>query len=158
MNGKLPNKMESEDSLQEKHELLMNHIILPRYLPQSKPNDRHHEERELMSQMIENVNELSAWIPENTVNMFASLDRILRSCTPEMVAHEIRSLKPGHTFAMFVRRQNCALMIHMPKNDDNMQTDRVIVATFPGNLHPKYVYSGESDIEVRIMLVIFCFN
>lgn len=51
---------------------------------------------------------------------------------------------------MFVRRQNCAIMIHMKSVEANEANEfgNVIVATFPGNLHPSEVYKYDSDIEV----------
>lgn len=135
---------------QKKHEALMNHVILPRYLPQNKSTDLHGEELALLSSMVNNIERLKKWIPTNTVKMFESLNRVHRTRMSSVVSKEIRDLTPGKTFAMFVRRQNCAIMIHMPTSGDinSNQSNRVIVSTFPGNLHPKYIYAVESDIEV----------
>lgn len=52
---------------------------------------------------------------------------------------------------MFVQRQNCALMIHMPIKGNGIETDEnttVIVSTFPGNLHAKEIYDHQSDLQV----------
>lgn len=139
-----------EPSLQEMHEMLMNHVILPRFLPQNKSKNHHQDERALLACMMENIDDLSKWIPRNTVKMFHALDRINRNFQPAVVSKEIRELKCGETFAMFVRRQNCAIMIHIPLGDINSnQTNRAIVSWFPGNLHPKNVYNADSDIQVR---------
>lgn len=138
---------EPDLSDQEMHEVLMNHVILPRYLPQHKSKNYHHEELALVYNMIEIVEHLSKLLPRNTINMFRGLARVHRTLTPTVVSTEIRNLQPGETFAMFVRRQNCALMIHKP-SDGNC--DRVIVSTFPGLLHPKFISSAESDIEVSM--------
>lgn len=56
----------------------------------------------------------------------------------------------GDTFAMYVRRQNCAVMIHVPANEmvSVDETKNVIVSTFPGNLHPREIYQHSGDIEV----------
>ena len=125
----------------------MDHVILPRYLPQVKPKNFHNEELALLSSMVENVERSAKSLPPNTVNMFRGLGRVHRTLTPAVVSNEICNLEPGNTFAMFVRRQNCAIMIHMPP--DRSSDDRVIVAIFPGNLHPKHISGAESDIEVR---------
>lgn len=141
----------SDSSFQEKHETLMIHVILPRYLPQCKPKDHHNEELALLSNMVENVDRLADWIPGNTVKMFRGLDRVHKTLKASNVSAEIDELEPGETFAMYVRRQNCALMIHMPPDGDG---DRVIVSTFPTLLNPKIVYNAESDIEVRMDIKI----
>lgn len=127
------------------HEVLMNHVILPRYLPQHKSKNYHHEELALVFNMTENVRNLAKSLPRNTVSMFDRLARVHQTLTPSVVSTEIRKLQPGETFAMFVRRQNCALMVHKPPDGNG---DRVIVSTFPGLLHPKLIASAGSDIEV----------
>lgn len=137
----------SDYKYQEMQEALLNHVILPRYLPQNKPKDFHSEERALLLGMSQNVGLLSKSLPSNTVNMFERLARVHNTLTPSVVSNEIRNLEPGDTFAMFVRRQNCALMIHMPEKRGD---DRVILAIFPGNLHPKHISGVEGDVEVRI--------
>ncbi|XP_031638985.1 uncharacterized protein LOC116351075 [Contarinia nasturtii] len=127
----------------------MNNVILPRHLPQKKSSDLHGEELALLSSMVNNIDRLKKWIPLNTVEMFKGFDRVHRTRIPAVVSKEIRDLTPGKTFAMFVRRQNCAIMAHMPSkgNMKSNQSNRVIVSTFPGNLHPKYIYAVDSDIE-----------
>lgn len=58
----------------------------------------------------------------------------------------------GDTFAMFIRRQNCAIMIHVPANgliNINDEPENVIVATFPGSLHPRDIKEHLNDIEVN---------
>lgn len=136
-------------SEQEKQELLMNHVVLPRFLPQQKSSNRYDEDLGLMWSMIAKVDQLAAHVPARTLKMFQSLHRVHRQPTAGTISTEIRALKPGETFAMFVRRQNCAVMIHMPPG----QSDRVIVSTFPGNLHPKVVYEANSDLEVSVPLL-----
>lgn len=132
---------------QKRYENLLNHVVLPRCLPQNKSKDFHNEELALLSYMIDNVESLAQSIPSNTVNMFRGLGRVHKTLKASVVSAEINNLKAGSTFAMYIRRQNCAIMIRRPPGGNG---DRVIVSTFPGNLHPKYVYSAESDIEVRI--------
>lgn len=134
------------------HESLLYHVLLPRYLPQEKPKNFHGIELQLLTQMVDNVVDLSEFIPSKTVGLLKSLKKIQFDCNAEVVAAEVNALRPGDTFAMFVRRQNCGFMIYaLPEEriDAEHPTD-VIVATFPGNLHPNEVYNHASDIEVTV--------
>lgn len=143
---------------EENHMIFLNHVVLPRFLPQIKSEHLHGEELALISCMVHNVVqnvELANNVPPNTVKMLRGFDEMHRTLTPDVVSGQISELKPGEIFAMFVRSQNCAVMIHMPLN----QSDRVIVATFPGYLDPKHVSDEDSDIQVYFdALKIYGFN
>lgn len=134
--------MESK-SKEDWNSLLIN-VILPRVLPVT--NSRHfgNLKLDLLYQMVETVKNSSEWIPSKTVELFKSLEEVQLECTPEVIAKKIRTLCPGDTFAMYIHRQNCAIMVYMPKN----QKRNVVVATFPGNLPSSEIYKHESDIEV----------
>lgn len=128
-------------------ENILNHIILPRNFPQERSPNFVTEELELLKRMLKNVESLSEDIPMNTLQMMQTLaDFHLKTC-PKTIKRNINNLQPGETFAMFVRSQNCALMIHMlpeaPADSEN-----IVVATFPGKVHPKEVYDNPSDLEV----------
>lgn len=140
---------------QIRHEALMDHIILPRFLPQSRSQDFHPQELELLMRMVHNVESLAPFIPENTLKMVRSLATVHRSRMADIVSKEISNLKPGETFAMFIRRQNCAIMIHHSQSTARAGTNDMIVATFPGRLHPNEVYKNASDLEVNESMVIF---
>lgn len=130
--------------VQERHETLLNHIVLPRFLPQVKSEEFHSEELELLRRMVDNVHSFDDSIPANTMAMLDSMVHIHRNRTENTVSAEINRLEPGRTFAMFIRQQNCTLMIQMQGNAND-----VIVATFPGKLHPNKIYGNPSDIEVK---------
>lgn len=102
-----------------------------------------------MREMVANVIGLSGKIPDQTVKLFQSLRTIHDESIPSAgtIRTEINALRPGYSFAMFVRRQNCMFIIHAPTK--NGVPNDVIVATFPGNLHPNEVYQSDSDIEVN---------
>lgn len=138
-----PSKNKEKRSPQQLREDLLKHVLLPRVLPQEKSANLHGDEMNLMSVMVDNVERMAEYLPKNTVGMFQRLRRIQQMRTGECIANEIKALQPGETFAMFVRRQNCAFMVHKTATGKD-----VIVATFPGNLHPKEVYGHRSDIEV----------
>lgn len=132
----------------EIRENLLNHVILPRVLPQNKPP--RFIELKLMTHMVENVEYLAEWLPLKTVEFFKRVKIVHLECSPDVVSKEINSLRPGDTFAIFVRRQNTTLMVYMLPNEDinDKESQKVILATFPGNLHPCEIYKAESDLEV----------
>ena len=129
------------------HENLFRHIVLPRYmLPQRTP-DFLSDELELLTRMAESVEQFADCVPANTLKMIRSLAKVHSNLTANVIMEEINGLQPGETFAMFVRYQNCAIIIHMLPNvpaDDN----NIVVATFLGKVHPKEIYENPSDLEV----------
>lgn len=139
------------DAELEMQDLLMHHIVLPRILPQQKSPHLNQTEHDLMKDMVETVKNLSSWIPSKTVEMFNRLYKVHTECTSENVSTQINELEPGDTFAMFVRFQRCAIMIHVPPEERVNNVQHVIVATIPGSLHPSEIYEHESDIEVIIL-------
>lgn len=128
-------------------ENLLNHIVLPRYLPQNRSPEYITEELELLKRMVENVESLSEVIPINTLQMMRSLADVHLKPYPKTIKRNISNLQSGGTFAMFVRSQNCALLIYMMP-EAPADSDNIVVATFPGKLHPKEVYGNPSDLEV----------
>lgn len=135
---------------QTSYENLLNHVVLPRILPEGYLKDHEDQELSLLSNMVHTVERNSEWIPSATVRLCQRLKRAHMSRTPETISNEISQLRPGETFAMFVRRQNTGLMIHMPSEQVSNAEKTVTVVTFPGNLHPKEIYDHTSDLEVNI--------
>lgn len=74
-------------------DILLDHVLFPRVLPQEKSKPIH--ELELLMKMIENVENLSKWLPLKTVEMLQRLKRIHIECTPAVIWEEINDLKPG---------------------------------------------------------------
>lgn len=132
----------------ETQNMLLNHVLLPRVLPQEKVRFIH--EQTLIIQLIENVENVSEWLPEKTVEMMDRLKRVTRECTRTVVSEIINDLEPGDTFSMFVRRQNCTIMFYIPPTEENSigEPQNIIVATYMGTLHPNEIFKHESDIEV----------
>lgn len=135
-------------------ESLFNHVLLPRVLPHEK--QRHALELKLMNMMVENVKSLAKYLPPKTVTLFKDFQKVHLECTPKVISESINNLCFGETFALFVRRQNTLFMIYVPLGEDDSDDgddgdgdlEDVIVATFPGNLHPKEIYANDSDIAV----------
>lgn len=138
-----------QPNLQTTFENLLNHVVLPRVLPEGYHKDHEDQEMTLLSIMVQTVEKNSEWIPSATVRLCQRLKRAHMSRTPETVSTEISKLQPGETFAMFVRRQNTGLMIHMPNEQVPNVEKTVNVVTFPGNVHPKEIYDHTSDLEVK---------
>lgn len=135
-------------------ESLFNHVLLPRVLPHEK--QRLSIEMKLMTIMVENVKSLAKYLPPKTVTLFKNLQKVHSECTPKVISECINKLRLGDTFAMFVRRHNTLFMIYAPLEENDGDSDGdfedVIVATFPGNLHPKEIYVNDSDIAVIIII------
>lgn len=133
---------------------LLDHVILPRVLPQHKSSYTH--EQALIDQIIENVDGMSDWLPPKTVEMMKRLKRVNYECTPTVISELINELRsPGDTFSMFVRWQNTAVIFYIPKDtldtkvSNGGEPDHITVAIFPGCLHPRVVYDNDSDVEVK---------
>lgn len=126
---------------------------MPRVLPEGYPENFEEHELDLLSRLFETVEKYSYSIPKRTVNFFQSLHRIHMNLNAENVFNEINALQPGEMFGIFVRRQNTAFMIHVPKIHNKLKKDQTVtVATFPGNVHPKEIYAASSDLEVKNIL------
>ena len=127
---------------------LLHHVILPRVLPQQKSPRLYKTEMDLLMKMVQNVENLKEFLPAKTVEFFQRLHRVHAICTKENISREISALQPGDTFAMFVRLQHTALMIHVPLNEQINNVQNVIVSTL-SNLHPDEIYKHDSDFEVE---------
>lgn len=129
----------------DENEFILNHIILPRFLPQKKQN--YSDQLRLVNQMLKHVIETRSHLPTNTIRLFQQLKKIHIDTTDDTLkdtlSKEIKSLQPDDTFAMFVRRQNCTLMIHK-------KPDGLILATFYGDAKPSDIYGHDSDLEVTL--------
>lgn len=129
----------------DKHEFKLNHIVLPRYLPQK--NQDYSEQMQLVHLMLRSVIAMKT-LPINTIQLFEQLKRIYvdakEDALKDAISKEIKTLRPNDTFAMFVRRQNCTLIIHKKEKS-------VILATFHSAVKPIEVYRHASDIEVNIL-------
>lgn len=126
----------------DRNEFNLNHIVLPRYLPQK--NQDYTDQLQLVSRMLKNVLATKT-LPTNTIRLFNQLKRIYVDTKDEMLkdalSKEIKSLRSNDTFAMFVRQQNCTLIVHK-------KAKSVILATFHSDVKPSEVYDHDSDLEV----------
>lgn len=129
----------------DEHESLLNHVILPRFLPPKKQDYK--DELKLADLLLKIVVELHSVLPLNTIRLCQKLNKIHLQSTDdnlnETISNELKSLRADDTFAMFVRHQNCTLIIHK-------KPQKLILATFHSDVNPHEVYSHDGDIEVII--------
>lgn len=155
----LPAKMSTEPgdacaTAQQKQDMLLTHVILPRFLPQEISHHLDQTDLQLLHGMVDNVENLSGMVPPQTVKLFKSLRKIHQriELNVDTISNEINALRAGDSFAIFVRRQRWMFIIYAPPCDDknaaNSEPQEVIVASFPGNVRPGEIYKHESDIEV----------
>lgn len=133
---------------------LLDHIVLPRVLPQEKSSKLYGTELDLMRRMVENIECMAHVIPPKTVELFQRLHRVHMVRTKENVAQEINDLRPGDTFAMFIRLQHTAIMIHVPSNEKIDDVQNVIVSTIP-TLQPDTIYKHDSDFNVIFSVFLY---
>lgn len=141
-------------SYEHDEDVLLHHVILPRVLPQEKSPRLYETEMDLMVKMVENVKNLVKFLPPKTFELFQCLHRVHMMHTKENISNEIKTLKPGDTFAMFVRMQCTGLMIHVPLTENVDDVQNVVVSTIP-NLHPDEIYNHDSDFEVIFQYFLY---
>lgn len=141
------------DSFAREEDAQLHHVLLPRVLPQGK-DDLDEIGFILLNKMVENVEKLSQYLPQKTVELFRRMQNIHAERTPENIAKNINALQPGDSFAMFVRLQHCTIMIYIPLDEEPDNIQNAIVSTF-SDLHPNEVYKYESDIEVSFLWSLF---
>lgn len=140
--------LSSNEDLNLEYELL-NHVLLPRFLPQTKRSDLYEQELELLSRMFEIIRLQNEWIPSQTIDMFQKFNHIQSDCFPETIFKYINELTPNNLFAMYLKEQNCVFSIYMLDDDKEIsESTTVIVATFPGNLDATSINKDIGDFEV----------
>lgn len=132
---------------------LLYHVLLPRFIPQEVRGDFYELELKLLFHFINVARDLYDQAP-NIVNTLREFYIVQKNLSPATIHDAIDNLEPGETFAMFIKGQNCALMINMPLNANKKR--QVIVATFPIGLNRRVVNSDPGDFEViRFFYYIF---
>lgn len=134
----------SSDDMDD-HEFILNHVLLPRYLPlEISPT----EQFKLVELLIENVLDQNKISPK-TVELFKQLKKIHIDTldTNQTLKDEINLLvntdDVTRTFAIFMHRQNCTLLIHK-------QEQILTAATFCSDIKP-YNHPNQIDIEVKLI-------
>lgn len=134
----------------DKNEFILNHIVLPRYLPSKE--QRYSNELELVKIML--INAIATrTLPVNTMRLFQKLKRIYidskEDTLKNTLAMEIRTLQGNDTFAMFVPHQNCTLILRQT-------SEKLILATFHSDTQAYEVYShNRLDLQVKCLILKF---
>lgn len=131
------------------------HILLPRYLPHGN-YDLPEVGAGLLNKIVDVVESLVNYLPPKTVELMTKLKHIHTNCTPQTVMEEINTLRPGDSLAMFVQKQDCAIMFRIPTTENWNDVQNVIVATFVGSLHSSELYECDDDIEVIRFISKIC--
>lgn len=130
---------------------LLNHILLPRFLPQQLSENLCYQELELLSRFVNEVELLNEWIPSATIDVLRKFLNVQRNVSADTIYYAINNLKPGQTFSILIRGQNCMLMIYMPDcNKVPVESTPVIVATFASGSPPdgSSINNNIGDLEV----------
>lgn len=138
------------DGKKQTYESLLNHVILPRALPNELSENAIHEEKILISRMTDAIVSCAGWIPGRVVQNFQRFRRTHSDLTAKTVSRQIDTLEPGDTFAVLVKRQQCVFMVHMPLSERRHTngTRLVQIGTFPSAAFPKDIYKCSSDLQV----------
>lgn len=130
----------------DENEFILNHVLLPRYLPSE--HLAHREELQLMNLMIENVLDTISTMPPQTVQLFQQMKRIHADSSDDnieslnaILKSEINAIfsDEASTFAIYMHQQNCLLWI-------KKQGQKLTSATFRSDIELWDDYSN--DIEV----------
>lgn len=126
----------------------MYHVALPRVLPQECSEKLQETESALMNVFVKIAKIWTQWMPPKTLELLLNMRKYHNGVTPLNVWMDIKKLSPGENFAMFIRQQHCAIMIHVPPNETEYDIKNVVVAAFPGRVNSSEIYRHDSDIEV----------
>lgn len=153
--------MDVDDEVDDKelNKFILNHVLLPRYLPPENPTPI--KELGLMEKMIKNIlntrlvkltlpntaqlfEQLKAIYIDSSANDFDGLNEILKSQISSLASNDARC---GHIsmFAIYMHLHNCLLFIHK-------RAEKLILATFRSDIKPGP--DCQNDIEVNLSIQI----
>lgn len=110
---------------------LIPHVFLPLKLPGKISKSLITDENHLLSLLLQTIREYE-FIPQikETCSLFETWFEVqINGCD------KIQNLQPGQMFALYVRAQNCGLLISIPKHSSN----DIIWSTFPASQRSKTV-------------------
>lgn len=140
-------------------ESVLNHVVLPRFIPSNASIDQIAQDESLLMQMCEIFRKNAQWMPLKTNRMLHTFANVYQANDDaQTIYNELNSLKPGDTFAMYVRRQNAVFLCYMLENVPNPneldETTPIVVATFPAQVSLKEVYAHPLDMEVSLQFFL----
>lgn len=137
------------DDLRQVYDQVLNHIILPRVLPDKLPEKEHVHESCLTEKFLYTINECAEWIPEKTIKAMKQFkDTHDNRTSGEFISEQIKSLESGDTFSMFIKNQKCVFLVHVPDDEINEnETTLVQIATFPSCVLLSEMYKGNFHVS-----------
>lgn len=126
-------------------EILVDHVFLPKKISGTNPAVNIDEQDEkLLSFILDSIENSSVQLPESTAHLFRTMVDVQchRDWEKTKIAFHIQSLLPGHMFGLYIRKQNCGLLIYAPPNGDR------IVSTFQASVPNEIICSSPSDVQV----------
>lgn len=142
---------EELDSPITSHRNMIDHVFLPRKLPE-KPLDLHNTESSLLKSLTKIIELLgNESIPSAVQRLFTNMTQLhcIDELRPKAISEQIKNMKMGEMLGIYVREQNCGLFFHMANDDE------VTISTFCASLPNEKVYGSNinGDIQVRNIFV-----
>lgn len=131
---------------------MLDHVILPRKLSSATTELLPQTEVELLENFIDTfrVFHETDIIPDVTKHLFKNLKTLHGRCAKldqKTIAEQIDALEPGQIFGMYVREQNCAILVYAPPDNTD---DQWILSTFHPSLPNAVISGNRSDVQVSI--------
>lgn len=112
---------------------LIPHVFLPLQLPGKASVNTIAEENSLLSLLLQTIRESLEFIPQikKTLSIFETWNEIQANGErgPSSISNAIQTMQHGQLFALYVRAQNCGLLISIPEG----RPDTIIWSTFPAS-------------------------
>lgn len=135
------------DTDQATLEVITSHLVLPRYLPSCLPFQY---ERKLVQLVLESIP--NSDIYEHTAKLFRQYLKLHPLAKPNIISESLGRMQPCEMLGMYVREQNCCLVVYRPPENQSISSDEYIISTFPV-LHDKQEIHGcDSDLQVSSTL------
>jgi len=118
---------------------LIQHVFLPTVLPSKNVDCEKQidDELKLLSEFCECLNSFDIDKIDLTKGTFGVWNDVQENFDPQMVAERIKSMCPGESFAAYIRRQNCGLLITVLDPLGGEGTDGALIENGGGDCKPQ---------------------
>lgn len=136
----------------------MDHVFLPQKLLEAVPADELHTTEvallQWITKIIKNFDENEPL--DATKHLFQNMADIYgeNDLNYLNVAAQLDNLQAGQMFGIFLREQNCGVLIYSPKDITSL-VNRRIISTFQSSVENKVISGNSGDIQVNILCYIF---
>lgn len=134
------------------YELLVDHVFLPKRITGIHPKEIDQQENLLLSFIWDSMIHSHIELRDSTNHLFETMVNI--HCHGGMektrISDHIKSISPGQMIGLFIRQQNCGLLIYrQPQNRE------IIVSTFQASVPNEIICSSPSDVQVSFLIPFF---